>query len=100
LGVGWVALRDHFATMLVLPADHVISDREAYRETMEVAARAAQESGSLVTIGIKPTWACPGFGYIEMGAPVRLPNEPASPAVYRVVRFREKPNVDLAESFL
>lgn len=100
LGVGWVAMRDHFATMMVLPADHVIGNREAYRQTMEVAARAARETGSLVTIGIKPTWACPGFGYIEMGTPVRLPNEPASPLVHRVVRFREKPNVDLAESFL
>jgi mannose-1-phosphate guanylyltransferase len=100
LGVGWVALRDHFATMVVLPADHVISNREAFRETMELAANAAQETGSLVTIGIKPTWACPGFGYIEQGAPVRLPNGPDSPAINHVVRFREKPNVDLAESFL
>src|SRR5437868_14943921 len=62
LGVGWVALRDHFATMAVLPADHVIRDQAAFRETIEVAARAAQETGSVVTIGIKPTWACPGFG--------------------------------------
>ena len=100
LGVGWVALRDHFATMVVLPADHVIGNQKAFRETMELAATAAQETGSLVTIGIKPTWACPGFGYIEQGAPVRLPNGPSSPAINRVVRFREKPNVDLAESFI
>ena len=100
LGVGWVALRDHFATMVVLPADHVISQCDAFRETMEVAARAAQETGALVTIGIKPTWACPGFGYIEQGAAMQVPNVPKSPAINRVVRFREKPNVDLAESFL
>jgi mannose-1-phosphate guanylyltransferase len=100
LGVSWVALRDHFATMIVLPADHVISKRDAFRETMDVAARAAQETGALVTIGIKPTWACPGFGYIELGAAVQLPNSPKSAAINRVVRFREKPNVDLAESFL
>src|SRR5437868_10336032 len=59
LGVGWVAMRDHAATMLVLPADHVIRDREAFQQTMKLAATAAQESGGLVTIGIKPTWACP-----------------------------------------
>lgn len=100
LGVGWVALRDHFATMIVLPADHVIGNRDTYRETMEVAANAAQETGSLVTVGIKPTWACPGFGYIEQGAAVQLRDGPTSPAVNRVIRFREKPNVDLAESFL
>jgi len=100
LGVGWVAMRDHFATMMVLPADHVISNRDAFRETMEVAAEAAQDTASLATIGIKPTWPCPGFGYIEQGTPVKLPNGSTTPAVHRVVRFREKPNIDLAESFL
>src|SRR5467141_1928039 len=99
LGAGWVAARDHAATMLVLPADHVIADRDAFRETMKTAAAAAEETGALVTIGIKPTWACPGFGYIEQGEPVRLRSD-GKIAVHRVVRFREKPNVDLAESFL
>ncbi|MEY2486846.1 MAG: mannose-phosphate guanylyltransferase [Verrucomicrobiota bacterium] len=100
LGAGWVALRDHSATMMVLPADHVITDRAAFRQTMELAAAVAQETGGLVTIGIKPTWACPGFGYIEQGAPVTLRSRPATDAVHHVLRFREKPNVDLAESFL
>jgi mannose-1-phosphate guanylyltransferase len=99
LGAGWVAARDHAATMLALPADHVIADRAAFQETMRTAATAAEEMGALVTIGIKPTWACPGFGYIEQGEPVRLRNT-GKIAVHRVVRFREKPNVDLAESFL
>jgi mannose-1-phosphate guanylyltransferase len=100
LGTGWVAIRDHAATMIVLPADHVITDRKAFRETVTLAATAAEETGGLVTIGIKPTWACPGFGYIEHGEPVRLRNGMDKGAVHRVVRFREKPNVDLAESFL
>src|SRR6202011_3467939 len=99
LGAGWIAFRDHAATMLVLPADHVIADRAAFRQTMETAAAAAEETGALVTIGIKPTWACPGFGYIEQGEPVRLRGDDKI-AVHRVVRFREKPNTDLAESFL
>jgi mannose-1-phosphate guanylyltransferase len=99
LGAGWVAARDHSATMLAFPADHVIADRAAFQETMKTAAAAAEETGALVTIGIKPTWACPGFGYIEQGEPVRLRSD-GKIAVHRVVRFREKPNVDLAESFL
>src|SRR6266481_1582864 len=99
LGAGWVAARDHSATMLALPADHVIADRAAFQETMKTAAAAAEETGALVTIGIKPTWACPGFGYIEQGEPVKLRGT-SKTAVNRVVRFREKPNVDLAESFL
>src|SRR5436309_6889142 len=100
LGTGWVAARDHAAIMLVLPADHLIANRVAFQETLSLAADAAEETSELVTIGIKPTWACPGFGYIEHGKPVRLHKRPDSDAIHRVVRFREKPNPDLAESFL
>src|SRR5438093_1276683 len=100
LGTGWVAARDHAATMAVLPADHVIANRVAFQETLALAAEAAEDTGELVTIGIKPTWACPGFGYIEQGKPVRLRKRPDNDAVHRVLRFREKPNLDLAESFL
>jgi mannose-1-phosphate guanylyltransferase len=100
LGTGWVVARDHAATMFVLPADHVIASRSAFQETLTLASDAAEETGELVTIGIKPTWACPGYGYIEQGKPVRLRNRSDDEAVHRVLRFREKPNRDLAESFL
>src|SRR5439155_10666200 len=43
LGAGWVALRDHSATMIVLPADHLIEDRKAFQETLGLAAAAAEE---------------------------------------------------------
>jgi mannose-1-phosphate guanylyltransferase len=100
LGTGWVAVRDHAAIMVVLPADHVIADREAFQDTLTLAADAAEETSELVAIGIKPTWACPGFGYIEHGKPVNLRKHPDKKVIHRVVRFREKPNPDLAESFL
>jgi mannose-1-phosphate guanylyltransferase len=100
LGTGWVAARDHAATMAVLPADHVIANRAAFQETLALAAEAAEETGELVTIGVKPTWACPGFGYIEQGKPVHLRNRSDKDSINRVERFREKPNPDLAESFL
>ncbi len=100
LGTGWVAARDHAAIMLVLPADHVITNRAAFQETLALACDAAEETSELVTIGIKPTWACPGFGYIEQGKPVHLRKRPDNDAIHRVLRFREKPNLDLAESFL
>ena len=101
LGAGWVAARDHMATMAVLPADHVIKDSAAFQRTLLTAAAAAEESGALVTIGLKPTWACPGFGYIEQGEKVQLRSPAAKGAdVRQVLRFREKPNSELAESFL
>jgi mannose-1-phosphate guanylyltransferase len=100
LGAGWVASRDHSATMLVLPADHVIQNRAAFHKTLMTAVHAAEETGALVTIGVKPTWACPGFGYIEHGEAVRLRTTDTATEIHRVLRFREKPNTDLAESFL
>jgi mannose-1-phosphate guanylyltransferase len=100
LGTGWIAARDHTATMIVLPADHLISDGAAFRKTLALAAETAEETGELITIGIKPTWACPGYGYIEQGKAIRLRNRDDENGIHRVVRFREKPNVDLAESFL
>src|SRR5256886_8678980 len=100
LGAGWVAARDHSATMVVLPADHVINDTAAFQKTLAAAAAAAEETGALVTIGIKPTWACPGYGYIEQGEAVKLRAVSPDTSVHRVIRFREKPNTDLAEAFL
>ena len=102
LAVGWVARRDAAATMIVLPADHVIRDAAAFRRDLLAAVRAAEETRALVTIGIKPTWACPGYGYIELGRPVVATRtvEPGDPAVYNVERFREKPAPELAEVFL
>jgi mannose-1-phosphate guanylyltransferase len=97
LATAWVARRDHQATMAVLPADHVIKDRAAFQETLRIAAHAAEETGAMVTIGVKPTWACPGFGYIERGAGVSLKG---ADNVFRVVRFREKPNAELADRFV
>ena len=95
LGVGLVLRRDPQAVMAVLPADHLIKDAAPFRRDLLAGAQAA-ESGAPLTIGIKPTWACPGFGYIEQGRCV----SDADPAVYEVKRFREKPDAALAESFL
>ncbi len=101
LGVGWIAARDHMATMVALPADHMIKDIAAFQATVRTAAEAAEETGALVTIGLKPTWACPGFGYIEQGSRVQLRSvQDKQTEIRRVIRFREKPNPELAESFI
>ena len=96
LAVGWVARRDPGATMLVLPADHVIRDTAAFQRDLGAAASAAEQTGALVTIGVKPTWACPGFGYIEVGDAVGLDG---AAKVFNVRRFREKPAPELAQVF-
>lgn len=99
LAVGWVAARNPGATMMVLPSDHIIKDKEAFQKTLQTACAAAAQSEALVTIGIKPTWACPSYGYIERGEPFALSEDTGVP-VYEVLRFREKPSTELAERFL
>ena len=97
LGVGWVAARDPNATMMVLPSDHLIKDHAQFQRALKTACAAAEESGALVTIGIKPTWACPSYGYVERGARYAMDSDVP---VYDVKCFREKPDTKLAEHFL
>src|SRR3981081_3945405 len=94
LGAALIGKRDALATMAVLPADHRISNKAAFQDDLTNRSRAARKDGDLITIGITPTWACPGFGYIERGKPVK------NSEYFEVVRFREKPDPDLADSFV
>jgi len=74
------------AVMLVLPADHLISDQSAFSHAVTQAVRLAHE-GRLVTFGIRPSSAETGYGYIEAQG-----ND--------VIRFVEKPSRDAAKSYL
>ncbi|MEH6499678.1 MAG: mannose-1-phosphate guanylyltransferase/mannose-6-phosphate isomerase [Pseudoalteromonas distincta] len=78
--------------MLVLAADHLISDTEAFHQSIRRALPLA-ESGKLVTFGIVPTKAETGYGYIEQGE--ILGNDGFS-----VARFVEKPDQTTAEQYL
>ncbi|MBL9178174.1 MAG: mannose-1-phosphate guanylyltransferase [Verrucomicrobiaceae bacterium] len=99
LAVGWVVARDPMATMIVLPADHLIQNKAEFQRVMKNAATAAENSGNLVTVGIKPTWACPSYGYVERGKKAGISGMDDLSA-WEVARFREKPNPDLAEHFI
>jgi mannose-1-phosphate guanylyltransferase len=100
LGIGWVAARDPQATMMVLPADHLIQDTAAFQSVLIGAAETAEASQALVTIGIKPTWPCPSYGYVERGQSASFPTVKQPVSTYEVTRFREKPDTALAEHFL
>lgn len=99
LGAAWVALRNHSATMVVLPADHLIKDKAEFQNTLQTAIAAARESGDMVAIGIEPSWPCTEFGYIELGTKAVHVKGGTAP-IHNVVRFREKPNAELAENFI
>lgn len=100
LGVGAVAQRSPDALMIVQPADQVITEELKYCDILKAACEAAEQADAIVTLGIKPTWACPSFGYIERGARSTIAGYENSAPVYDVERFREKPDSDLAQQFL
>jgi mannose-1-phosphate guanylyltransferase / mannose-6-phosphate isomerase len=81
------------AELLILPADHLIDDVDAFNVDV-VNARAVARKGTLVTFGITPTHPETGYGYIECG------DAALGKGVYRVTRFVEKPNSKVASSFL
>ncbi len=92
-----LAARDPDATLLVLPADHVIRDQSMFEKVVSVAAHKAQTPGALVTIGIEPTHPETGYGYIqydmdEVGS--------GQVAAYPVLTFAEKPDQATAERFV
>jgi mannose-1-phosphate guanylyltransferase len=98
-----VLRNDPDATMAVLPADQLIAPQEVLQDTLRAAAAlVADDPRRLVTFGIKPRSPSTGFGYIERGAAVSAKARPvvAGPADYRVARFHEKPQRDVAEQYL
>ena len=100
LGIGLVAARNPDAVMMVLPSDQLIQDTAAYQAVMRDALTTAEKSNGLVTIGIRPTWACPSYGYIERGEHASIDDLHVENPAVEVKRFREKPDPALAAEFL
>jgi mannose-1-phosphate guanylyltransferase len=98
--VGFAAIaihnRDPQASMAVVTADHIIKNEEKYRQLLLSAYQTAQD-GYLVTLGILPTYAATGYGYIQQGD---LVGNYQDLNVYRALRFREKPSIEQAREML
>ena len=86
--------KDPEASLIVAPSDHMILDNENFRKITLQALDFVSHINSLVTLGIKPTHPNTGYGYIQ--------HEPMQVAdgIYKVKTFTEKPNLELAKTFL
>lgn len=97
--IGYAAIRllkkDKDAVMVVLPSDHYIENPNIFRETIKEAAIIAERRRALITIGVKPDRPETGYGYIEMGE-----RQNYSFPCYKVERFLEKPNLEVAKDLL
>lgn len=83
---------DDNAVMLVLPADHYVTDEEGFRRTV-LGALVPAADGFLVTLGIEPTRPETGYGYLQTEAAV-------DGVVRKVLRFVEKPPLETALRYL
>jgi mannose-1-phosphate guanylyltransferase len=86
--------KDPDALMIAAPSDNHITDETAFLQTVKKAFDFVESINALVTIGIKPTFPNTGYGYIQHEGPE------VAPGVHEVKTFTEKPNRELAETFV
>jgi mannose-1-phosphate guanylyltransferase len=84
---------DPEAVIGLFPSDHVIGDEKRYRKALQEAIRIAAAGENIVVLGIRPTRAETGYGYIEAGSSL-------SGDARRVRRFTEKPDAIRAAEFV
>ncbi|HXP15638.1 MAG TPA: mannose-1-phosphate guanylyltransferase [Terriglobales bacterium] len=91
---GFILLnRDPGAILGLFPSDHVITDEERFRAVIRCGVEIAASDENIVVLGIRPTRAETGYGYIEAGAPFQAD-------ALHVRRFTEKPDAARAAEFL
>ena len=83
---------DPNAIIGMFPSDHVIGNERRFRKDLEKALKIASAGENIVVMGVKPTRAETGYGYIETGDKAH--------GIFRVRRFTEKPNAEKAREFL
>ena len=94
LAAGLIALQDPEATMLVMPADHVIQQVDQFHAAIETANQLLErDPNRLITFGIQPSYPAQIFGYIERA-------EAIDNSGFQVKQFCEKPNAETAQRFI
>jgi mannose-1-phosphate guanylyltransferase len=98
LGAALVARNDPDATIIVMPADHVIEPEQEFRRAVHAAEQFATDfPDCLLTFGIKPTFPATGYGYIHRGEHAGARQ---GVNISRVLQFKEKPKEAEAEEFV
>lgn len=85
---------DPQASLIVAPADHIILDVTAFNKVCVEALTFVNKHNAFITLGIKPTHPNTGYGYIQYEQHAITDN------VYKVKTFTEKPNLELAKTFV
>ncbi|MBZ5859077.1 mannose-1-phosphate guanylyltransferase [Flavihumibacter profundi] len=86
--------KDPKASLIIAPADHLILDKIAFKKVCLEALSFVNKHNALITLGIQPTHPNTGYGYIQ------FEQHAVSDNVFKVKTFTEKPNLELAKTFL
>lgn len=86
--------KDPKGSLIVAPADHLIMDNEEFKKVCAHALDFVNHINAFITLGMKPTYPNTGYGYIQHEQMEVAPN------VNKVKTFTEKPNLELARTFL
>lgn len=104
VSLGILHLGLHGATahdpVLVLPADAWVDDGDAFRQTLLRASAACEQHKAIVTLGVTPTHAETGYGYIQLGDETVEVAGGGEQPVRSVARFVEKPDQAGAEQLV
>ncbi|WMY06584.1 mannose-1-phosphate guanylyltransferase/mannose-6-phosphate isomerase [Paraburkholderia phenoliruptrix] len=100
-----IAAQDEDGIMVVMPADHAVTDIEGFHAAVAAGVQHAA-AGEIVTMGIVPTRAETGYGYIRIGDSIATPGNPdeirqdVSVTAHKLDRFVEKPHLELAQRYV
>ncbi len=86
--------KDPQASLIVAPADHIILDNTAFHKVCLEALTFVNKHNAFITLGIKPSHPNTGYGYIQ------YEQYAITDSVYKVKTFTEKPNLELAKTFV
>lgn len=86
--------KDPQASLIVAPADHIILDNLGFNKVCLEALNFVNKYNAFITLGIKPTHPNTGYGYIQ------YEQHAITDSVYKVKTFTEKPNAELAKTFV
>lgn len=88
-----MVVEDPEALMMVAASDHLVTDVPAFQSAVRLGFDFVAQDARILTLGMTPTRPETGYGYIESGAM-------AQDAICSVASFREKPDLQTAESYL
>lgn len=100
VAAAYVKKRDEEGVIINLAADHTYKNEDKFRKIAGYALEVAAENEYLIAIGIEPTFAHTGLGYIRIGSEIKtVGNGRDKSYVFKSRGFKEKPDLPTAQSF-